>query len=50
MTKVLSGDPQRSVLGPLFNFIIYINDLPNNIASNIKLYANSSYHINNIDR
>ena len=38
---VTSGVPQRSVLGPIL-FLIYMNDLPNEIKSSVRLFADDA--------
>ena len=40
-SRVWSGIPQGSVLGPLL-FLIFVNDLPNWITTNIKMFADDT--------
>ena len=43
--KVNAGVPQGSVPGPLV-FLVYINDLPDNIKSEMRLFADDSFLFN----
>ena len=45
---VLSGVPQRSVLGPVL-FLIFVDDLPENIRSSVRLFADDCVFYRNIE-
>ena len=40
--RISCGIPQGSILGPLL-FLIYVNDMPQAVNSNLFLYADDSY-------
>ena len=46
---MLSGVPQGAILGPIL-FLIFINDLPDNINSTVHLFADDSVPYRNIRR
>ena len=46
--EVMSGVPQGTVLGPML-FLMYINDIAENINSNIRLFADDCVVYRQID-
>ena len=47
--KINSGFPQCSVLGPLL-FLVYINDLPDDITSTYKIFVDDTRKGSDIDK
>ena len=48
--NVTAGVPQGSVLGPhLYKFLIYINDLPDEVTSSCKIFADDTSLVSKIE-